>query len=283
MKTIDAVSGFFSKSLQSVLSILKLPLLSRRPFRKAGENPRTLIILGNGPSLRTTMDDSSRALGEADLLAVNFAANAPDFSRLRPEMYVLADPHFFNALDSDPNVGRLWENIASSSWRMNLYVPVGREIPISLPQTIRVKRYNLTPAEGFRALTHLLFSSGLAMPRPRNVLIPSIMIAMREGYRKILLAGADHSWSRTLWVDDENHVVSVQPHFYENDEKEKERVRAEYAGYHLHHILRSLTVAFSAYFDIRAYADKKGVEIINVTPGSFIDAFPRASLPKDKE
>ncbi len=48
---------------------------------------------------------------------------------------------------------------------------------------------------------------------PRNVLIPAIMSAMREGFRRIVLIGADHNWARTLWVTDRNKVVSVQPHF----------------------------------------------------------------------
>lgn len=282
MKTADSLARTATRLSESLLSLLKVMILSRTPFQKGAEKENTLVILGNGPSLREAIDQSYGFLRQCDLLAVNFAANAQDFRKLQPQMYVLADPHFFNGTDTDPNVRRLWENISSADWKMTLYIPVKRSIPISLPPNIDIKRYNLTPSEGYTAITHTLFKSGLASPRPRNVLIPSIMIALREGYRKILLAGADHSWSRTLWVDDENHVVSVQPHFYENDEKEKERVRAEYAGYHLHDILRSLTVAFSAYFDIKDYAEKLGAEIINVTPGSFIDAFPRGSLPKDR-
>ena len=66
------------------------------------------------------------------------------------------------------------------------------------------------------------------MPRPRNVLIPSIMLAINSGYRRVYVAGADHSWLKTLSVDDENRVVSIQPHFYKEKESEEERIRVDY-------------------------------------------------------
>ena len=56
-----------------------------------------------------------------------------------------------------------------------------------------------------------------------------------------------------------------------------EGVYAEYEGYRLHDIVYSFYVAFRAYHDIRAFADRRGVDIVNITPASYIDAFPRAS------
>ena len=94
------------------------------------------------------------------------------------------------------------------------------------------------------------------------------MIALREGYRDIRIVGADHSWSRTLWVDDMNRVISVQPHFYKEHPDEQERVAREYAGYHLHDIYQSLAIAFRSYFDIRDYAATLGARIVNATPAA---------------
>lgn len=137
----------------------------------------------------------------------------------------------------------------------------------------------MTPVEGFAPVCHAAFSAGLGTPRPRNVLIPSIMCAIREGFGTIYIAGADHSWTKTLDVDEENRVVSLQPHFYEDNEHEKKRVVTEYHNYPLHTILKSLYTAFRSYFHIRDYAGSLGVKIINITPGSFIDAFERGTLP----
>ena len=245
---------------------------------KRGEG-RTLVVMGNGPSLRHTIDEEGEALRRHDLMAVNFAALTPDFFALRPRHYVLADPHFFRSTHA--NVAALRDALRRVDWPMTLHIPVsakGSVAALRLPENIEIRCFNMTPGEGYDAVCHPLYAAGLAMPRPRNVLIPAIMEGIREGYGRIFITGADHTWPHTLYVDDRNRVVSVQPHFYEDNKKELDRVAEEYAGLHVHDVLGSMTVAFRSYHAIRRYADKKGVEILNATPGSLIDAFTRQSL-----
>lgn len=262
----------------------KVLLKSGRPSPSGVPNEERLILMGNGPSLRDTMSEYGDLLRNSKTLAVNFAANTPEFVDIRPDLYVLADPHFFNVeadgRSKDANVVRLWDNLMGVAWPMTLYVPVGIKTPVSIEENrnISICRFNMTPGEGLRGPIHWLYRKGLAMPRPRNVLIASLMVALREGFREIAIVGADHTWSRDLKVDDMNHVVSVQKHFYEDSGKEEERVYQEYKGYHLHDILDSLRIAFRSYHQIAAYADSIGARIVNCTPGSFIDAFPRGKL-----
>ena len=276
--------GKIKEIIDGMASLGKAMLLSRRPSPAGKPKAERLIIMGNGPSLRDTIERHAEILMTSRTLAVNFAANAETYSVIRPCLYVLADPHFFrtepDGKSSDSNVVRLWDNIAATDWPMTLYVPCRAKIPVFIGENSRivVKRYNLTPGEGLRGPVHWLYRHGFAMPRPRNVLIASVMIALREGYRDIAIVGADHTWSRDLWVDDSNRVISVQKHFYKDNDKEFERVAQEYAGYHLHDILNSLTIAFRSYHQIAKFADEIGAKITNCTPGSFIDAFPRGNL-----
>lgn len=280
--------GKFKEFFDGMASFGKVMILSGVPSRPGGIKRENLIIMGNGPSLRETILSYGDLLAKSKTLAVNFAANTEEYNKLRPSVYVLADPHFFkcgeNGKSSDANVERLWDNLSATSWPMILYVPCKAKIHDAIENNINitVKRYNLTPGEGIPCLVHWLYRKGLAMPRPRNVLIASIMIALREGYRNLFIVGADHTWSRDLWVDDKNRVISVQKHFYKDNDKEFERVAQEYAGYHLHDILNSLTVAFRSYHQIAEYARKIGAKITNCTPGSFIDAFTRGGLPMDE-
>lgn len=268
----------------SIASFGKVLLLSKSPSKAGDTKSEPLIIMGNGPSLRETIANHGDILAGNRTLAVNFAANADTYRSLKPSLYVLADPHFFKAgadgVSTDPNVAKLWKNIEATDWKMTVYVPCKANIPESIAKNgnLTIKRFNMTPGEGLQTPVHWLYRKGLAMPRPRNVLIASIMIALREGYRDIRLVGADHTWSRDLWVDDKNRVISVQKHFYQDNSKEHERVAQEYAGYHLHDILNSLTIAFRSYHQIAAYAAAIGAKITNCTPGSFIDAFPRAEF-----
>lgn len=280
MKLTDKIQTFCKSLSDSVATLIKIPLMSRRPSPRSHDAKDTIIIMGNGPSLRTALEENLPALMAHPRMAVNLSALAPEFSSLRPQYYILADIAFF-LKEKTGKVPALWEALAAVSWPMTLFLPAtARKMPEvgRLPGCITLKYYNLTPAEGWRWLMNPIYDSGLAMPRPRNVLIPSIMCAMREGFRRIILIGADHNWSKTLWVTERNRVVSVQPHFYKDDDEELRRAEEIFANVHIHEVYENYAIAFRSYFNVKAYADRRGVEIINATPGSFIDAFPRGSL-----
>lgn len=265
---------------QSLKSIAKTILLSRHTRGLRAKRGGSLIIMGNGPSLRDTIDRHGELLQRSATMAVNFAALAPDFFEIKPQSYVLMDPHFFEG-ENTGNLELLRKAFKEVRWPMTLFVPASRR---KLAQRVygneyvKIATFNAVGAEGHTALTHALYGMRLGMPRPRNVLIPSIMIGIWQGYSRIIITGADHSWMQTLSVTDENEVVSIQPHFYADSATELQRIRHDYRGRKLHDIVESFAVAFRAYHQIRAFADKKGVEILNATPGSFIDAFERTSL-----
>lgn len=275
----NKLADFGSNLGQSLASLLKVVLLSRKSTVKPLADADSIVILGNGPSLNDTMRDHADFLQSHKKLAVNFAANTDMFTTLRPEFYVLADPHFFNS--DHENVNRLWDAFAKADWNMTLFVPnkINNTRILALQgKHITIKRYNMTPIEGFKGLREWMYRKGMGMPRPRNVLIPSIMLAINSGFKDIYVAGADHSWTKTISVDEDNRVVSIQPHFYKDNEKETTRINTEYLKYPLHQIIYSFYVAFRSYFLIKDYADGLNCRIWNITPGSFIDAFPRKKL-----
>lgn len=279
--TSDSISGFMSRLGSTLKSLVKIALISRRCTIRAhaAENER-IIILGNGPSLANAIRNDLSKLQSSPSLAVNFAANAEEFQMLAPRYYVLADPHFFNGVD-DPNVKRLHENInCKVNWKMTLFVPSNFKNATAWlnNRNVDVEYFNPVGTEGFKWLTDMAYRTGRGMPRPRNVMIPAIMIAILLGYKEIYLAGADHSWMKTISVDEQNRVISVQPHFYKDNDAERERVTTTYMNYRLHDIVNSFYVAFKAYHEIAAYATTHGIHIYNSTPESFIDAFERRPL-----
>lgn len=280
MGKINKIAATVEEIGQSLASLVKVALQSRRPsVRPSAALGDELVVLGNGPSLNDTVALHADFLHGRRLLAVNFAANTPLFQSLKPDYYVLADPHFFNP-QGNPAVASLWDALAGASWTITLMVPVRAVVPaaVAANPNVSIQRYNLTPVEGLRWLSHALYRAGLGMPRPRNVLIPSLMLAIAAGFKTIYVAGADHSWMKTISVDDDNHVVSVQPHFYKDSDNEHARVRKDYMNYPLHQIVYSFYVAFRSYHALQRYAKSVGVSIFNITPGSFIDAFPRKKL-----
>lgn len=278
MATSKKISEAMSTLGSSLKSIAKLATSSRKgKLLTKSSRHKPLIIMGNGPSLRDTMTDSADSLRTHTLMAVNFAANAPEFAGLKPEFYILADPHFADTTDSE--VARLIRSINSIDHRMTLLLPLGFDTSVFTSPNLTVRHFPAIGIEGARALRDFAIDRRLGMPRPRNVLVCAIMCAIWLGFREIYITGADHTWTRTLSVNDQNVVVSIQPHFYTESGSEQERVAAVYRDVRIHEILESFSIAFKAYHDIADYARRHGIDIYNSTPGSFIDAFDRRPLP----
>lgn len=282
----SSITGFCGSLVSTAMSCLRLLPTSgtKGPASVVPEgDDRPLVILGNGPSLRRNLDEDLKLLQNVDTLAVNFFANSPEFAKVKPAYYVLADPHFFDKAETDPNVSLLIKNLNGIDFRMTLFIPskAAAKARLFVNPRLEVRTFNFVAVEGFHWFENAMFSLRRGMPRPRNVLIPSVMVGIWLGYRRIYLVGADHSWLSTLSVNDRNEVVSIQPHFYKEDDKEQKRVREEYVRHPLHEVLESMTIAFRSYHRIQSWAKLRGVEILNATPGSMIDAFPRSPLPVD--
>lgn len=266
------------RAWQSFLSLVKILLQSRwvdKPLNRSGE--KEIVVLGNGPSLKSLIEQKGEFLKGKALLAVNYAVLSDYYIELKPRYYVVADPEFF----FNPNhSNKLFDAMAEkTSWDLDLYLSV-RARKSSIWQSklaanphIHVHYFNMTPIEGFRAFSHLAFRKGWGTARPRNVLIPSLMIVLRMSFPTIYVAGADHSWLKELWVNEDNIVIEDLNHFY--DKKGSERYVSDK---HLHDLLLSMHVAFKSYHIIEAYARSVGKKIYNVTEGSFIDAFDRKKI-----
>lgn len=279
-------AAFWAEALgASAKSLAKILLQTKRcPIPQCANGDEALIILGNGPSLRPVLDTQADRLRGNRLMAVNFFGNTPEFKELKPDFYVLADPHFFRNPD-DSNVAMLMRNLAAAAWPMTLFLPAGANVPeaIANSRNVMVCRYNCVGIEGFGWVERLAFNSHRGMPRPRNVLVPSIMLGLWMGFKSIYLTGADHTWLGMLSVDEQNRVATVQPHFYKDNEKELTRIKADYIKRPLHDVLRGFYLAFRSYHVVEPYARSLGATIYNATPGSFIDAFERAPLPEPNQ
>jgi hypothetical protein len=116
------------------------------------------------------------------------------------------------------------------------------------------------------------------MPRPHNVLIPTIYLAINLGFKKIFLFGADHSWHEEIKVDNKNLMTVNHQHFFENQEVRMPMYRLDGTNYFIHDIFRKLCLAFKGYFVLREYADFRKAAIKNASSKSYIDAFEKTDL-----
>ena len=138
---------------QCFLSIMKILLQSKWRTRlpSSFSNPDELLILANGPSLNRTVEDSTDFIKGKTLLAVNFCVSSPMFERLRPELYLIADPLFW--IVPEKRI-QLFKTMAEkTTWDMNFFVPARALTPTSSSMFIiqRLSKASRVSATGYSA------------------------------------------------------------------------------------------------------------------------------------
>ncbi len=273
------------------LTILKIILLSKwgtKPAQKI-KTGTECIVLGNGPSLTQTIENNKDFFNNKPKLAVNFFVNTDFFLITKPNYYVIQAPELWETNVNEDYIIRgqkLFSDIAQQTqWPMILFLPFSAQKFKPWQQTIKtnsnitVQLYNSTPGDGSKGFQTYIFRHAWAMPRPHNVIIPSLMVLLNLGIETIYIAGADHSWLKEIYVADDNRVFLTQKHFY--DSQIASAMPMFLAGRNerkLHEILEKFMLSFKAYFEIKYYAQTRHQRIFNITPNSFIDAFERIKL-----
>jgi len=293
MNTLLRVQQFLSSALATKLSLLRIFLQSKLKgivSKHASDKP--LLILGNGPSLNATLTENPlERLAHFDLLAVNNAANAELFTQLRPSFYLLNAVTYFQ-LDEDLNSYYIEQNKVlytnlkqKTSWPMTLLLPFrAKRCPtiaslLKSNTNLRASYFNQTPIEGLPFWTKYGYRWGWGMPRPHNVLIPSIMVGARMGYKKIAIVGADHSWLSDLVVNEKNESLLRHVHFYDVEGTQPMKVEDRInRPRRLHEILHKFYLSFKGYWQIKTFAKSEGIVVYNASKVSMIDAFERKSL-----
>jgi hypothetical protein len=250
MKLINILQLF----LKSILSILKVLILSRRTTKLPKNRNNTCVILGNGPSLLTSITNLETELDKADFIACDSVFWEDTNQALIEKRNVL-----FTAIRN------------KVTWEFYLFMPKQAKKKgdwlgiIKQNENIKVIFYNTTPIEGLKSLSHFFFQFNFGMPRPHNVMIPAIFMGINMKYEKIYLVGAEHSWLKQISVDDNNNVFVGQEHFY-NQSILKTKITNGRSGIkNLPDILYTLMTTFRSYHILNDYADRRGTKIYNCT------------------
>jgi len=288
MKTILLIKRLLIAIANSFATIIRVFIYSKNTKIKRLDSNSSCVIIGNGPSLSNTIDNNPDFLRNKSLIAVNHFAITDYYEQLKPEYYI-AIAHDLYYDDVEPQFieasNLLFKTISGkTTWEITLFMPVeSRKYKrwqsfLTNNDKIKISYINLTPAEGFDCLTHFLFKKNLAMPRPHNVMIPSLIVGINMGYSTIYLIGADHSWLKDISVNDNNEALINNRHFYDTNSKPKSFDKKGKGARNLPEILFTLMTAFNSYHIINNYAQKRGVKIFNCTQGSYIDAFERNKI-----
>jgi hypothetical protein len=283
-----AAFRFIFSFIATLASLVFVLVLSRYGLSRSLPKLRSnCIILGNGPSLRSALNESAELISNCDIVVTNDFPNTPEFHIIKPQYYYLIDNAFFmlsrGCIISLRTIA-ICEALQSVDWDIHVFVP--RKFKLILESNINNKRvkfyyFNLTPCDGFDGIRFLLFRYGLALPYANNVLIPALIHSINSGYSNIYIYGVEHNWTSYFTLDEDNRLCMSGQHFF-SETQEKPRVwwKNQDVSLLVHEALYALSLTFRAYHVIARYSKKKNVRIYNCTNNSLIDAFPKFSIGK---
>jgi len=282
------IQDFIKKLGESILALIKVILLSKfRTSLKHIVKDKDLIILGNGPSLAFSIENGNMFLQDKDLMCVNHFPNTSLYPELKPKYFITVAPDLWlDEIDKKfvDQSDKLFQEMASvTSWPLTFLIPFEAKkykrwrSNIEKNPNIHIIYYNNIGIEGWKFVRHFFYKKNLAMPRPHNVIIASIYVAINLGYKKIFLWGTEHTQFKEISVDDNNIALINQKHFYDGNSSRPTTLDQKGIGYRkVHEILFKFMIAFKNYFLLEEYSRSRGAKVINDTPGSLIDAFDRS-------
>ncbi len=285
------IKNFVNLFSQTIISLFRITVFTKhiKDFdRNIYSKFSDIVIIANGPSLNKMMTNNINFLNNKDLMCVNSFPSSDYFLKVKPLFLIVSAPDYWLEIvrpELQEMRNELYKKLLEVNWNLIFYIPAQANkfnLWKKLTQQnsfIKIHYYNVTPIYGFSWFRNFCYKKNIGMPRPHNILIPSIMMSIKMNYVNVYLWGADHSWLQTIFVDEENRALLTHQHFYSNDNNQPLTMQKNVEeDRKLHEMLYKFVYTFEGYFFIREFADKLKCNIWNCTSGSFIDAFKRLKI-----
>ncbi len=290
----EKVKENIENTFYSIISIGKVLKNSKffNDIKELKGSTNECVILGNGPSLRDSIkNDLKYFLENKKIFCVNAFAVSKEFVELKPDYYLFADPGWWVEKPRD-TVKKIREDVFNAlidktNWQMTIFIPFEAKDNLLLNDLIlknknlKLKFYNKVSVMGFPFIRNFFYKHNLGIPRAQNVLIPTLILALNLGFKKIYLFGADHSWHENLVLTEQNVLCFKDVHFYnENEVLELIPIKNNITKktFTVHEEFYSLYITLKIYFFIKEYAKTKNAVILNASSKTYIDAFDRLDI-----
>ncbi len=261
----DVVRQSRRRMRKYIVSLKNRKYLQRNSELKDAYKGKRAFILACGPSINS--QDLSPLAGEFCVSVSNFFVHK-DFKAIKPAYHIFAESH--TPITDDQM--EAWFNDAEAHFsdRQKVVVAVGDRYIVEgrkLFQKSDVYYYDLNGYHTMRPSETIDFTKRI--PTIQTVAHQAIYLAMYSGATEIYLLGFDHDTILHLGQD---------RHFYQKNDSAL-----------MQKGLNALTTDWGAQFvayarlwelyrALKKNAERHNVKIVNVTPGSLLDVFPREKL-----
>lgn len=278
----NGTSVFLGNLCQSIVSILRMSVMSSLKVARTSRKYKLLktsdncCVLGNGPSLKDDFE-AGRVLTEGnDVFCVNMFCSSPLFKELKPRFYFLIDRAFL-----DPKTERhrsmvegLINALNDVDWELFLVISSSAVSGSTLLKSISNEKVKIIYANsagvsGFKGFRHWVYRYCLGMPRCQTVINFALCFSINMKYKNVYLYGADHTWTRDVFVDEDNVVCYGDRHVY-NKNLTVIKKQGNFAQ-----LLDAFSYMFKSHYLLEDYSKSQGVKIWNCSSDSFLDAYVR--------
>lgn len=266
--------------------------LQKSPLPQIEHQSEKMVIIGNGPSLNDSVKKYKEEILKSDRIAVNFFASTDLYEEVKPNIYLFADPAYFNVPKRlESSIEKLFfDIIEKTTWQMHMIIPFSAHDAKLLKTLNKNKNIKLDfYFNGYQNIGNLTkfeaWDKNLIVPPSQNVLNVALYLSLYWGYKETYLIGADSSFFEDLRIDqDTNELFSLDKHFYEgvkgaHDNKQiGTTTRKQVDGWTLHDLIFAYGKMFEGYYELNQYADYKGLHVYNASEYSWINVFKRKKL-----
>lgn len=261
--------------------------ISLPKFSREGDK---IIIVGNGPSLNKTMELYDDIVRKTPCMMVNFTANTELYERIKPSIYLLVDPAWYNPTKKLQTIVESCIDaiVCKTVW------PIKIIMPRCAKGCYAVERFKENPnlevnfyEDGWQLPKGMskfeAWDKNLICPPAQTVLNTAVWLSIYWGYKETYLVGADTSFIQDIYVGQKDNVLyTVDTHFYKNKDVydcdfEPEKHGRKF-GMDMEKFLDSVYKMFQSYKELKQYADWKKVKVYNASEYSLIDCFERKKL-----
>lgn len=244
------------------LDVKSRKLVRRNSVFKNAHVGERCFILGTGPSLCTLTGDQIEKLRSEVVFGVNSLYKSSVVRDIVPKYYTLIDNLYWE--DGDLISGGLSYTFSDVADRYSASPPVfitdprAKDVVDKLnlkrsPVYIYSKKY---PTKKMSAeLTGNIYAA-------MNCVTYSILAAMYMGFKEIYILGCDYN----------AFCCAGSGHCYDDKEEHKDK------AYNLAFYLKFYCITTEFHYLVAKLANESGVKVVNLTPGSLLDAYPRAPL-----
>lgn len=266
--------------------------LIESPLPQIEHHSDKLIIIGNGPSLNESVVRYKDVITKYDRICVNYFGSSDLYVDLKPNIYVFADPAFFQIPSNQKeSIETLFDNIVyKTDWPLQIIVPYSvKDAPILnkfiTNANIKIDFYYNGSQKTYKMSKFEIWDRNLIGPPAQNVLNVCVYLALFWNYHETFIIGADTSSLEDLRIDQKtNELYTVDKHFYKREDIYKDKSLfnehncRKLDGWKIHEYIYAIGRMLEGYYILAEYAKYKGLKVYNASEYSWINCFERKKI-----